>query len=60
MRSVAHATYVVRPGDTLWEIASRLAPGRDPRPVIEVIEAENGVDAGSLVPGLVLSVPPVD
>jgi hypothetical protein len=28
---------VVRPGDSLWSVASRLAPGRDPRPVVDAL-----------------------
>lgn len=30
--------YVVRPGDTLWSIASRLRPDRDPREIVELLE----------------------
>ena len=26
---------VVRPGDSLWSVAQRLAPGEDPRPVVD-------------------------
>ena len=33
--SAAHT--VVRPGDSLWSIASRLAPGDDPRPVVDAL-----------------------
>jgi hypothetical protein len=29
---------VVRPGDTLWTIAERLAPGEDPRPVVDEVQ----------------------
>ncbi len=56
---VSHATYVVREGDTLWTIARRLAPGSDPRPVVDLLSAMNGVDSGRLVPGqtLVVSAP---
>ncbi|MFL5798507.1 MAG: LysM peptidoglycan-binding domain-containing protein [Actinomycetota bacterium] len=37
-------TYVVRPGDTLWAIAGRLAgPGADPRPVVDELVRANGV-----------------
>ena len=54
---VSDRTYVVRQGDTLWAIASRLAPDRDPRPVIAAIQEANGVDAGSLLPGAVLRIP---
>jgi len=40
---------VVRPGDTLWAIAQRLAPGQDPRPVVDQLGAVYG--DGPLVPG---------
>ena len=29
---------VVRPGDSLWSVAERLAPGDDPRPVVDALE----------------------
>jgi hypothetical protein len=32
--------YVVRPGDTLWEIASRVQPGGDPRPLVDRLQAQ--------------------
>jgi LysM domain len=56
---VSPASYVVREGDTLWTIARELAPGSDPRPVVDLLSAMNGVDAGRLVPGqtLVVSAP---
>lgn len=56
---VSRASYVVRQGDTLWTIARKLAPESDPRPVVDLISAMNGVDAGRLVPGqtLVVSAP---
>jgi hypothetical protein len=28
---------VVQPGDTLWSIATRLAPDEDPRPMVDAI-----------------------
>lgn len=31
--------YVVRPGDSLWTVARRLAPGEDPRPVVDALAA---------------------
>jgi hypothetical protein len=34
--------YVVQPGDTLWSIAERIAPGDDPRPVVAELKARNG------------------
>ncbi len=57
----AHAsrTYVVRAGDTLWSIATRLAPSTDPRVVVDAIASANDVDPGALVPGQQLSLPSV-
>jgi Tfp pilus assembly protein FimV len=54
---VSSRTYLVRPGDTLWAIAERVAPGEDPRPVVDAIADANGIDAGALVPGQRLVVP---
>ncbi|HEY3722476.1 MAG TPA: hypothetical protein VGN59_03840 [Acidimicrobiia bacterium] len=33
------ARYVVRPGDSLWTVARHVAPGSDPRPVVDAIAA---------------------
>ena len=55
--AAAHSSYVVRSGDTLWSIAERLAPGRDPRPLVDAISATNRVDPGSIVPGQTLLIP---
>jgi len=52
-------TYVVRPGDTLWGIATRLDPESDPRPVVEALAAANGVRDGVLVPGQAIRLPAV-
>jgi Tfp pilus assembly protein FimV len=52
-------TYVVRPGDTLWSIATRFAPSRDPRLVVDAIRSANGVDPAAVVPGQQLSIPSV-
>jgi LysM repeat protein len=47
---------VVDSGDTLWSIARRVAPGRDPRPVVDgLIEANNL--RGGLQAGQELSIP---
>ncbi|MFB3738196.1 MAG: LysM peptidoglycan-binding domain-containing protein [Candidatus Velamenicoccus archaeovorus] len=54
---VAQHRYVVRPGDTLWSIARTLAPGSDPRPVVDAIARANAVEPGALVPGSTLVVP---
>ena len=53
---VARSSYVVREGDTLWTIARRLAPGSDPRPIVDILATTNGIDAGELVPGQTLVV----
>lgn len=37
-------TYVVQPGDTLWAIAERVAPGDDPRAVIDAIRESRDSD----------------
>ena len=34
---VSRVSYVVREGDTLWTIARELAPGSDPRPVVDLL-----------------------
>lgn len=50
--------HVVRPGDTLWSIASRVAgPEADPRPVLDAIARANGGVRGPLVPGQALRIP---
>ena len=56
---VSRTSYVVREGDTLWTIAQKLEPMSDPRPIVDLLSAMNGVDAGRLVPGqtLVVSAP---
>ncbi len=40
---------VVRAGDTLWSIASRVAPGDDPRPLVDRLSAAR--DGAPLQPG---------
>jgi nucleoid-associated protein YgaU len=51
-RGPAVVRYVVRPGDTLWSAASHLAPGRDPREVVDGLVQSRG--NGPLQPGEVL------
>ena len=54
----ATKTYVVRPGDTLWGIASRLAgPEVDPRPLVDRMARTNHVGSGFIHVGDVLVVP---
>lgn len=37
-------SYVVQPGDTLWSIAERVAPGDDPRAVVDAIRESRDSD----------------
>jgi LysM domain len=48
--------YVVRPGDTLWELAAERFGG-DPREGIWEIQERNDLAGGMLVPGMVLYLP---
>ena len=49
------ASYVVRPGDTLWSIATRLEPTGDPRPLVSELAAQ--LRGGTLVVGETLHLP---
>ena len=52
--------YVVRAGDTLWEIArARVGSAADPRPFIEEIRELSGLETSSLRAGEILLVPTV-
>lgn len=51
----AAPVYVVKPGDTLWTIAQRLAPDSDPRELVgQLSDAAGGAD---LVPGQRIELP---
>ncbi len=50
----APATITVRTGDTLWSLATRLSPDRDPRLVVAQLERVNGLASEVVVPGEVL------
>jgi hypothetical protein len=53
-RHPAHvASTVVRPGDSLWTVAERLAPDRDPRPVVDALS--DARDGTVLTPGETIS-----
>lgn len=44
----------VRNGDTLWSIASRIAPQRDPRVVVAELEDVNHLSSPAVQPGQIL------
>jgi hypothetical protein len=50
-------THVIRTGETLWGIAVRYEPSRDPRETVDAIARANDLDAGSLAPGQEILVP---
>ena len=56
--TVARHVYVVRPGDTVWSIASDLSEGSDPRILVDAIVHRNRIEAGAIVPGQALTIPP--
>ena len=50
--------YVVKPGDTLWAIAAKVAaPEEDLRRVVREIQRASGLDSATIFPGQVLEVP---
>lgn len=53
--TVGGTVYVVRPGDTLWSIASRFDGGGDPRPMAKALARETG--SAAIVPGEHLTIP---
>jgi LysM domain len=55
-RPAPRVTYVVESGDTLWSIARRVAPGQDPRPVVDGLIEANDL-RGGLQAGQELSIP---
>jgi hypothetical protein len=46
-------SHVVEPGDTLWSVARDLAPGSDPRPVVDALAGSR--HGAPLVPGETLT-----
>jgi nucleoid-associated protein YgaU len=47
----------VEQGDSLWLIAERVAPERDPRDVVHRLRELNGLDSNLIQPGQVLLIP---
>jgi nucleoid-associated protein YgaU len=58
-RAPAPARYVVRPGDTVWDLArQRVGPEEDPRPMVTAIVEANHLPGAEIIPGMELVVPP--
>ncbi|CAH0160437.1 Cell division suppressor protein YneA [Microbacterium oxydans] len=55
--TVTFSTVTVMPGDTLWSIASEIAPAADPRDVIGDITRLNALPTGELQIGQELAIP---
>jgi nucleoid-associated protein YgaU len=51
------ASVTVRAGDTLWSIASRVAPQTDPRAEVAALQRANQLTGVGLVPGQILRIP---
>jgi hypothetical protein len=51
------AQTVVQPGETLWAVAKRVAPGHDPRAVIDRIADLNDLDSDRVWAGQLLVLP---
>jgi LysM repeat protein len=49
--STAPAVVVVQPGDTLWTIAERVAPERDPRDIVTELRRRNGLPSADVRAG---------
>jgi LysM repeat protein len=55
--ATAPPTLTVRSGDTLWDIAARVRPGRDGQAAVAEIRRINHLDGYGLTPGQVLILP---
>lgn len=56
-RPPAPRTTIVQPGETLWAIAQRVAPGADPRQTIARLTSLNNLDSTPIVAGQKLLLP---
>ena len=55
--AVVFETVMVAPGDSLWGIASEIAPSADPRDVVEELKRLNALESAQLVAGQRLAIP---
>lgn len=51
------ATIVVKPGQSLWDVAAAINPNKDPRETIWVIQQLNGMTTSEVLAGQELTVP---
>ena len=58
-KPVGYAATTVHGGETLWTVAKRVAPGRDPREVITQIQELNHLHSGGIQVGQQLLLPHV-
>lgn len=54
---IAFETVTVMPGDTLWSLATTVAPTADPRDVVDDIIRLNNLDGGTIQAGSELAIP---
>lgn len=47
-------SHVVRPGETLWELARDAAPAGDTRRTVDRLVSANKLDGGRIIPGQTL------
>ena len=57
MAGAAGTTLVVQPGDSLWSVATRIAPGVDPRLTVQQLVDRNGLTSTAVAAGQVLRLP---
>ena len=55
--ALAGTTLVVQPGDSLWSVAARIAPGVDPRVTVQQLVDRNGLPSTAVAAGQVLRLP---
>jgi hypothetical protein len=55
--SAATSTVVVQAGESLWQIARRVAPSADPREVVTRMRQINGLGNATVVAGQSIQVP---
>ena len=51
------STIVVKPGQSLWDVAAAINPAKDPRETIWVIQQLNGMATSEVIAGQELIVP---